>query len=254
MSNSSIIVASCLCFLAAAHSVLGELAILRPLFQAEWQKPKPRWAMQRILRFAWHLTSITWVGLAGIALGAPIHLMIAGICVLSAGLVFVSLRGHLSWPFFLLAACAALHTEGLLHTSVLGVAIVLTLLCLVVIAAVHVYWAAGGSWGIATAIPQGDDDKPSFSPPPWLTVLVALALLAFAGLIGWSWLVDSTQHWPRVLLGLGTTVLTLRAVGDGKHAGFTKTKRNSEFAKWDDRLFTPLAVLMAFGSGAALLV
>ena len=36
--------------------------------------------------------------------------------------------------------------------------------------------------------------------------------------------------------------------------GFSKSQRSSNFAKWADRLFTLLAVLMAFGSGAALLV
>ena len=50
--------------IALVHSVLGELALVRPLFASDWELPIPRWAAERILRFAWHLTSIAWLGIA----------------------------------------------------------------------------------------------------------------------------------------------------------------------------------------------
>lgn len=253
MSNSSIIVASCLVILSVVHSVLGEKGILQPLFRADWKEPAPRWAMERILRFAWHLTSLAWLGLGAAVVGFDLHLAIAGVTLSSAAIIFVLLRGHLAWPLFALAGVAALHAKGLFGTYVLGIAVVATLACVFAIAALHFFWVAGGTWGLKHVIPRDDGGTPAFSPPAWLTAMVAGAMLVFAGLLAWTWQTTAGPAWPRVLLYLAIGVLALRAVGDGKQVGFSKTQRTSSFAKWDDRLFTPLAVLMAFGSGAALL-
>lgn len=55
-------------------------------------------------------------------------------------------------------------------------------------------------------------------------------------------------------LALSTTVFTLRAAGDGRHVGFSKRDHDSTFAQLDDRVYTPLSVLFAFGGAAALLL
>ena len=47
---------------------------------------------------------------------------------------------------------------------------------------------------------------------------------------------------------------TVRAVGDGRQAGFFKRDRSTPFAQADDQWFTPLVTLLAFGAGGALLV
>ena len=72
MSTSipALITAGTFIVLAIAHSALGESGILRPLFAVEWTVNEPRWAVERILRFAWDLTSVTWLGFAAIAMGA----------------------------------------------------------------------------------------------------------------------------------------------------------------------------------------
>lgn len=254
MGNSSIIIAICLAILATAHSALGEREILGPLFRSSWEKPAPRWAMQRILRFAWHLTSIAWLGMAAAVLGLALNLAIAAIAIPSAVIIFFALRGHLAWPLFGLAGVAALHADGRLTDSLLSSAVVVTLVCIVGIATLHVYWALGGRCGVKHVIPSDTDGKPSFCPPAWLIALVAIVFFSFAGLVAWTWLASTSPTWPRILLYVAIAVLTIRAIGDGKQVGFSKSQRNSSFAKWDDKLFTPLAVLMAFGSGAALLV
>ncbi len=254
METSSIIIASCLALLSLAHSVLGEREILAPLFRSDWDEPSPRWAMERILRFAWHLTSLAWLGLGAAVLGVDLHLAIALVTLTSAAIVFILLRGHLAWPLFALAGVASLYAKGVLDAPILSAAVLITLTCVFAIAFLHIYWVAGGSWGLSAAVPGNRDDSgPQFHPPAWLTAMVAAALLCFAGLIAWTWHDAAAPQWPRILLYLAIGVLTLRAVGDGRQVGFSKTQRNSKFAKWDDRLFTPLSVLMAFGSGAALL-
>jgi Protein of unknown function (DUF3995) len=71
---------------------------------------------------------------------------------------------------------------------------------------VHVYWAAGGSWGTDVTIPQ-QDGKPLFQPPPAGTLLVAILLssaglvvlgrLAFWGTALPRWLFDGQQDLSR---------------------------------------------------------
>ncbi len=253
MDTSSVIIASCFITLSVAHSILGERDILQPLFRSAWDEPAPRWAMERILRFAWHLTSLAWLGIAAAVLGLDLYYSAALVALPSAAIVFVLLRGHLAWPLFALAGLAALHHKGVLTGAVLDGAVVVTLACISVIGLLHLYWVAGGRWGLAAVIPGREDGKPAFRPPAFLTALVAGALFFFAFLVAWAWQSAAAPTLPRVLLYVTIGVLTLRAIGDGKHVGFSKTQRNSLFAKWDDRLFTPLSVLMAFGSGAALI-
>ncbi|EIZ0685693.1 hypothetical protein ACEV9Z_22110 [Vibrio parahaemolyticus] len=94
-----------------AHSYLGERYILSRLFKRD-NLPKLFGSddfTKRTLRFAWHLTSISWVGFAGIvvALAQPElnKFMVAQIVSITFGVHFVialfSSKGkHLSWiPF-----------------------------------------------------------------------------------------------------------------------------------------------------------
>lgn len=103
--------------LGAAHSYLGERYILIRLFR-RGDLPKlfggTRFT-QDTLRFAWHITSVTWLGFAGllIALALPggveprVHGWVIGATFAVSGLVaLVGSRGrHLSWiVFFSIAA------------------------------------------------------------------------------------------------------------------------------------------------------
>ncbi len=249
--NAELIVVACLVTLAVAHSVLGETDILRPLFSATWSIDVPRWATERILRFAWHLTSIAWLALAAIVAGGDPLPFVAIMALWSAGVVFVMLRGHLAWPLFLLAGLAALRADGLLDSSWLRGGAIATAVVLVAAAALHVYWAAGGRWLLDRAVPPPAPSGRGFVPGRGLTLLVAGALGGFAALI----LAVVQERGPdglKWLVAIGTGVLVIRAVGDTKVAGFTKTVRDTDFAKADDRWFTPLVVFLALGSTAAL--
>jgi len=249
MSTPEIIVTACLAVLGLAHSALGESELLKPLFAAEWKIDTPRWAAERIFRFAWHLTSIAWFALAGIAAGLD-HLQLIGMMsMVSAAIIFVMLRGHLAWPLFLLAGLAAFHAEGWMGTGFLQAGAGITVLALAGLAALHGYWALGGPWMLDRAVPQVES---GFSPGPLLTVAVAGALGAFAALVAMAGFGDP----PRVIRWLvmtGVAVLTLRAIGDNKVAGFTKQDHESPFGQADDQWFTPLVVFLALGATGALI-
>jgi len=77
-----------------------------------------------------------------------------------------------------------------------------------------------------------------------LGVFAALVLLAGFG---------ASPGPIRWLVGIGIGVLTIRAVGDNKVAGFTKQDHESLFGKADDQYFTPIVVFLALGATAALL-
>ena len=81
----------------------------------------------------------------------------------------------------------------------------------------HIYWALGGSWGIATAVPS-KDGKALFKPTPLATIFVALALFAASIIVmGRIGLLTKFIRIPFIFYW-GTwgiaVVFFLRAVGD----------------------------------------
>ncbi len=246
---------------ALAHSVLGERFLLRPLIaSAQWSLPAlPRWYANRLVRFAWHLTTIAWMGLAAVLVGVPVTYVFATVCLGSAVLILGMLPGHVAWPALLAAGLFALwHADAvpdwLLWTSVLvGAAVALTA------AAFHVAWAFGSRRGTANVIPQrptptGDGTwEPAALPAPLLTFAVAVALTTYAGLV-----IAKATGASAVSLGwllvAALVVLTARVMGDGRWMGVTKRVRNTGFARADDRYWTPAAAILALGAAAAIAV
>ena len=242
---------SVLVLIALAHSVLGEVSILRPLLAKRWDIGVPRWAVDRILRFAWHITSLALVGLAATTIGLPAVHATAGVCVISGLLILVMLRGHLAWPLFLLAGALAWASQGVLPTAVSATFAAVADTVALVVAGVHVYWALGGRWGADIAIPQGANGKPAFDPGPVGCLAVAGALVVLAGLLVWPML-GTIPSWASWGLALAALVMAARAVGDGRQVGFSKSNHETRFARADDALYTPLVVLLMFGTLGAL--
>jgi hypothetical protein len=120
------------------------------------------------------------------------------------------------------------------------------------LAAIHVYWAAGGLRGAADAIPETTGGVPLFRPGPGLT-LVVTGLLALAGATLLCCVGMAPTFFPRVLGRCGTwgvaLALVARAIGDFNYVGFFKRRRATRFARFDSLLYSPLA--LALGIGAA---
>ncbi len=100
------------------HSVLGERYILIRLFRRT-DLPKLFGSdvfTRRTLRFAWHLTSVVWWGVAALLIVAArarsgslavadVGAVLAATALLSAVVTFVGSRGrHLAWTAFLAVA------------------------------------------------------------------------------------------------------------------------------------------------------
>jgi hypothetical protein len=116
MRVSLLIAASLTILLAAAHSYLGERYLLMRLFRRD-NLPKLLGGVEftkRTLRFAWHITSIAWLGLACLIVvlasspGAgqlTQARLIAGVFGFSGVVALFGSRGrHLSWVIFFAVA------------------------------------------------------------------------------------------------------------------------------------------------------
>ena len=112
MNVALLVAAGLAVILAVAHSYLGERYILVRLFRRE-DLPKLLGGAEftkATLRFAWHLTSVAWLGFAALLVrfGVPTSgadpsptQLIAATFLISGVAAFVGSRGrHLSWIVF----------------------------------------------------------------------------------------------------------------------------------------------------------
>ena len=125
-----------------------------------------------------------------------------------------------------------------------------------VISLVHVYWALGGQWAAVAAVPQVPVEglvatlRPAFKPSGWLTLLVAVVLLAIAALVclrvGWG--VAPVHHkalqWVISVIAL---LMFARAIGDSHLVGFFKEVKGSRFARLDTWVYSPLCAVLGAG-------
>lgn len=122
-----------------------------------------------------------------------------------------------------------------------GIALVLIFLSL---SFIHFYWALGGNWGAAAAIPTKDDNTTKMIEPSiFSTLIVALILLAF-GLLVVLKTGAFTFNLPSWLSNYGLWIIaiifSIRTVGDFKYVGCFKTVKTTTFSRYDSLIFTPL--------------
>lgn len=109
--------------IGVAHSYLGERYILIRLFRRS-DLPKLFGGTEftvRTLRFAWHITSVAWLGFAAlfVVLANPpvtergLSGVLAGVLLATAMTIFVGSRGkHLAWIVFVVTGGIASYAAG----------------------------------------------------------------------------------------------------------------------------------------------
>lgn len=124
---------------------------------------------------------------------------------------------------------------------------------LILISLIHIYWAFGGQWGIARALPK-INGQPAVRPPVWVTLLVAvflwlsavcvLVLMAPNAVLS-RYIVDVIPIlWvKRVGFGFGIAFL-IRGM-----AGFILIRgcgylRTTDFGRMDTMLYSPLCLFL----------
>lgn len=119
----------------------------------------------------------------------------------------------------------------------------------------HLYWALGGNWGADVALPTrgsvpGAPPRFTFHVTPVATFVVAVLLfLAAAVVLGRASLLSNAAPATHWIFVVGTWVLAalflVRAIGEFRYIGFFKGVRDTEFARWDTWLFSPLCLIIA---------
>ena len=99
--------------ISITHSVLGELRIFPRLFASDKVSP----FIRSIVRWAWHITSLAWIGFAyllfAIAMGhtpdaVALSRIVAVVFGLTGVVTFVTTRGrHIAWPLLTIVALAS---------------------------------------------------------------------------------------------------------------------------------------------------
>jgi hypothetical protein len=117
----------------------------------------------------------------------------------------------------------------------------------------HVYWLAGGTFGVGVVLPTAKrGGPPLFRPSATAKLAVAIALL-LAGALAFAATSGQSSGPIRTVLAVthGAVVFLFgaRAVGDFRYLGVFKRIKDTRFAIWDTRLFVPLCFAIALLSG-----
>lgn len=116
-----------------------------------------------------------------------------------------------------------------------------------VLAGLHLAWAIGGLPIPSTVIPTTAQGRAVIAPGRVSTFAVSVALLLAAAIclrraellcVGPAW-IGRYGTWAVA------AAFFARAIGEGRYCGLTKRVRGTTFASWDDRVFTPLCLVIA---------
>jgi hypothetical protein len=121
---------------------------------------------------------------------------------------------------------------------------------LLMLAGMHLYWAAGGKAGKGAAVPSASG-RPLMRPSVLGTAMVAVGLCVMAALLALriGWLNVPALPGNGVVIEVGVwliaAVFALRAIGDFRYVGFFKRIRDSRFARLDTLAYSPLCACLA---------
>jgi len=109
----------------------------------------------------------------------------------------------------------------------------------------HLYWFFGGIWALEKVIPSKDNVANTLRIPKFATLIVGLVLISFGliyliktGLINVPIPIWVANYGCWVI----PSIFILRSIGEFNYIGFFKKIKNTEFAKADSKLFSPLCL------------
>ncbi len=112
----------------------------------------------------------------------------------------------------------------------------------------HFYWLFGGIWGLKKVIPTKTKNATRLEIPRIATLFVAIILSSMG--------IFYLMHADFIVIDLPNFLMTfcvwaipivfaLRAIGEFRFVGYFKRIRDTDFAKADTQLFTPLCTLIS---------
>ncbi|PLY05045.1 MAG: DUF3995 domain-containing protein [Arcobacter sp.] len=122
-----------------------------------------------------------------------------------------------------------------------------TIFTLIIMGLFHFYWAFGGKIGLDKALPT-KDGKLLLKPSKSLTILVGIVLNSFAyiayALQFYDFTVNENRNFYLYSGIFLSTIFILRAIGEFNAVGFFKKIKDTEFAIYDTRYFSPLCLIL----------
>lgn len=112
---------------------------------------------------------------------------------------------------------------------------------------IHFNWVVGGKFGFSESLPTKENGERVLNPKKIDSAIVGIGLTAFgifyflkSGLIDVNLAEWITKYGSWII----PSIFLLRAIGEFKYVGFFKKIKNTEFGKWDTKLFSPLCLLI----------
>ena len=123
---------------------------------------------------------------------------------------------------------------------------ILLVLIFLFLSGIHFYWAVGGKWGGEAALPKNREGKNVLNPKKIDTIVVGFLLL-FIAFFYFQKMHEFLELPPKLYYAnwILPTLFLLRAIGEFKYFGFFKKVKESKFAYYDSRFYSPLCVLIA---------
>ena len=113
---------------------------------------------------------------------------------------------------------------------------------------IHFNWARGGKWGLDNALPTNVERERLFTPSSRDSLIVGMGLLLFSIFyLSQTRLTDlEFPVWTYKYGGwIIPSIFILRAIGDFKYVGIFKEIRNTDFGRYDSKLYIPLCLILA---------
>jgi Protein of unknown function (DUF3995) len=120
-----------------------------------------------------------------------------------------------------------------------------------IISGFHFYWAMGGKVGFDVVLPSNTEGSKSLNPSKSITCMAALVFLSIA--IFYLFHVEIihlplkyTDHYTldHYVWAMLIFILIIRAIGDFKYVGFFKKIKDTPFAKYDTKYYSPLCLYL----------
>lgn len=113
------------------------------------------------------------------------------------------------------------------------------------LAIIHIYWGLGGRKGFARAYPTTNEGKRVLNPKPVSCYLVSIVLMVaavFTGLESQIFTMPVNRNIVHYGVLTMSVIFILRAIGDFKYVGFSKSIKNTEFGRLDSYYYSPLVL------------
>jgi len=110
---------------------------------------------------------------------------------------------------------------------------------------IHFNWVIGGNFGFSESLPTKENGERVLNPKKIDSLIVGIGLTTF-GVFYFlkSGLVDLNPPLWAMKYGswIIPSIFLMRAIGEFKYVGFFKSVKNTDFGKWDTKLFSPLCL------------